>query len=314
MPSDLSAVQSELRPVAKKLPKISYNRWNVKFIRLLARLQPKAKIPEDLQIEHVFIKSQDQRYRIRLRIYKPRSSAALAPVLLWMHGGGFIIGAPEMSDPCLIQFNRELGIVVVSVDYRLAPENPFPAALEDGFSALSWISAHAQSLGVDPTRIAIGGESAGGGLAATLVQMAHDRGEIRPKFQMLVYPMLDDRSSINAELARKDYIAWTQANNRFGWESYLHQPPGSAQVPAYAVAARREDLSGLPPAWISVGTLDLFNEEDLAYARKLKDCGVDCEFMPIPAAFHGFDFLDQNLPIVREFRRAQIAALKKNLY
>ncbi len=202
----------------------------------------------------------------------------------------------------------------VSIDYRLAPEHPFPTPLDDCYAALKWVDAHGGALDIDPRRIAIGGESAGGGLAAALVQMAHDRREVNPVFQMLVYPMLDDRSSLRSNIANKELMTWSPESNRFGWESYLNQKCGLDQAPPYSVAARRADLSGFPPAWIGVGTLDLFYEEAVAYADKLNKCGVDCELVIVPGAFHGFDFYGPRLKIVDEFRKSQIASLRKHLY
>jgi acetyl esterase/lipase len=314
MTRDLSAIHPELRPVAKLIPRIPYNRPLVKLIRLGTRLQPRAKIPPGMRVEWRRIQSQDASHPIRLRIYRPVPGAAPAPVLVWTHGGGFVIGNPVMNDAFLLDFVRELGIVVVTVDYRLAPEHPFPAALDDAYVALQWAHDHAVELNADPARIAVGGESAGGGLAATLAQLACDRGEVPLVFQLLVYPMLDDRSAVDPQFAGGEHIGWTQANNRFGWESYLRQAPGVERVPTYSVAARRDDLSGLPPGWIGVGSLDLFCAEDAAYAQRLQASGVECQLVTVPGAFHGFDFPLPGLQIVRDFRSAQIAALRKHLF
>jgi acetyl esterase/lipase len=207
-----------------------------------------------------------------------------------------------------------LGITVFSVDYRCAPEHPFPAGLEDSYSALKWVVSHSQELGVDAKRIAIGGESAGGGLAASLVQLAHDRQEIKPVFQLLVYPMLDDRTVLRTDLDDRCYIAWNQKSNGFGWESYLGRKCGTGDGPEYAVPARRENLSGLPRAWVGVGTVDLFHDEDMAYARRLSECGVECEICAVPGAFHGFDILAPKAPVSRDFRKSQISALKRSLF
>jgi len=209
---------------------------------------------------------------------------------------------------------QALGIMVVSVDYRLAPRHPFPTPLDDCYAALKWVHSSAKALGIDPQRIAIGGESAGGGLAASLVQLAHDRGEIHPIFQLLIYPMLDDKSTLRTDLSHVDLHTWTQANNRFGWESYLDQACGSDNLPPYAVPSQREDFKGFPPTWIGVGTLDLFHDEDVAYTQKLKTAGVDCELVTITGAFHGFDQFDHDLPVVQAFRESQIEALRKHLF
>ncbi|MCK7516224.1 MAG: alpha/beta hydrolase [Ignavibacteriales bacterium] len=231
-----------------------------------------------------------------------------------MHGGGYVMGRPEQDDGSCAQFVHELDITVVSVDYRCAPKHPFPAALDDCHSALKWVFTHSQELNIDPGRIAIGGNSAGGGLAAALAQLAHDQKEIRPVFQLLVYPMLDDRTVLRTDIDDRNNVTWTHKSNRFGWESYLGQECGAEKAPAYSVPARRADLSGLPPAWIGVGDLDIFHDEVAAYAQRLRECGVACEWEVIPGAFHGFDVFDPKVPIVQGFRKSQIAALKKYLF
>jgi acetyl esterase/lipase len=278
------------------------------------RLMPAPQTPADILVENVFISGQDDHTKIRLRIYKPKSVSASTPVLLWLHGGGYVMGKPEMDDSICAEYVRELGIVVVSVDYRCAPKNPFPAGLDDCYMALQWAVSHSQELNVDTQRIAIGGASAGGGLAAALVQLAHDRKEIEPVFQLLIYPMLDDRTVLRADIDDSSNVTWTQKSNRFGWESYLGQECGAADVPAYSVSARRADLSGLPPAWIGVGSLDVFHDEDAAYAQRLRESGIECEMDVIPGAFHGFDVFDPQLPVVQDFRKSQIAALRKYLF
>jgi acetyl esterase/lipase len=275
---------------------------------------PASKTPEDILVENIFISGQDARTKIRLRIYKPRSIAAPTPVLIWLHGGGYVMGKPEMDDRSCAQYVRELGISIVSVDYRCAPKHPFPAGLDDSYTALKWVGSHSQQLGIDSSRIAIGGVSAGGGLAAALGQLAHDRKDIKPVFQLLVYPMLDDRTVLRPDIDDSNNFTWTQKSNRFGWESYLGKKCGAEDVPAYSVPARREDLSGLPPAWIGVGTLDVFHDEDAAYAQRLKECGVECEIDIVQGAFHGFDVFDPQLSIVQDFRKSQISALKKYLF
>jgi acetyl esterase/lipase len=311
---ELSTIHPELQAVARKLPAITYSRKNLWLMNLVMRWRPKPKPPADIVIENVFIPDQSYRARIRVRIYQPRSINAPTPALIWLHGGGYVLGNPEQDDECCVQYGRELGITLVSVDYRYAPKYPFPIGLEDSYAALAWVAAQAQSLGVNAQRIAIGGASAGGGLAAALAQLAHDRQGIQPVFQLLVYPMLDDRTVLRSDLADQRYIAWDQQSNRFGWESYLGRPCRVDDVPEYAVPARRADLSGLPPAWIGVGTVDLFHDEAVAYAQRLTACAVPCEIESVPGAFHGFDVFDSKIPIVQAFRRSQIAALRKYLF
>ena len=314
MKDNYSKIHPELQQVAKKSPSITFSKMNIGLFRLLMSLAPTPKNLKDILVENVFITGQDDRTKIRLRIYKPKSIAAPTPVLLWLHGGGYVMGLPEMDDLGCAQYVCELDITIVSVDYRYAPKHPFPAGLEDSYSALKWVESHSQQLGIDAKRIAIGGASAGGGLAAALVQLAHDRQEIKPIFQLLVYPMLDDRTVLRADIDDSNSPAWNQKSNRFGWESYLGKKCGAEDVPAYSVPARREDLSGLPQAWIGVGTVDIFHDEDVAYAQRLKERGIECELYIVPGAFHGFDVFDPQVPIVQDFRKSQISALKKYLF
>jgi acetyl esterase/lipase len=313
MPTDLTAIHPELRAVWKKFPRLTFNRWTTPLFDWLTRLQPRPNVPAGVGLEQINIPGQDGQHNIRLRVYRPQPLAAPAPVLVWLHGGGFIVGTPEQDDAYAFGLAQEVGIVVVSVDYRLAPRHPFPAALDDCDTALQWVHAHPQPLGIDPRRIAVGGASAGGGLAACLAQRTHDRGAIRLALQLLVYPMLDDRSALRAAVPHAELLTWNQASNRFGWEAYLQQACGSEPLPPYSVAARRADCSGLPPAWIGVGTLDLFHAEDLAYAQKLRDGGVECDLVVVPGAFHGFDALNDQAAVIRDFRQSQMTALRRCL-
>lgn len=314
MNNQFSKIHPELRRAAQRTPRFHFSRKNLWLINLFVRLMPSRKSIPGIHVENRHIPGPDGRTRLRLRVYKPQTMSAPGPVLLWLHGGGYVIGKPEQDDERCAHYVRELGIVVVSVDYRCAPQHLFPAGLEDSYAALHWAAFHAQELGGDAQRIAIGGASAGGGLAAALAQLALDRGGITPVFQLLVYPMLDDRTALRGEIDDSQNVTWTQQSNRFGWESYLGRGCGADDLPAYAAPARRSDLSGLPPAWIGVGDLDIFHEEDVAYGQRLRACGVGCTVDIIPGAFHGFDVFDPRIPIVQEFRKMQIAALRKYLF
>jgi acetyl esterase/lipase len=201
---------------------------------------------------------------------------------------------------------------VVSIDYRLAPETRFPGSLEDNYAALKWLHSNAQSLGVDPTRVAVMGESAGGGHAAMLAIAARDRGEIPLLFQLLIYPMLDDRTGSTREVPRHiGAFIWTPDANRFGWSSLLGMPAGSGSVPEGSVPARARDLKGLPPTYIGVGSLDLFVNEDIEFAGRLIDAGVPTELDVVPGAYHGFFFLVPNAAVSRRFSDSYNAALAK---
>ncbi|MFW0784520.1 alpha/beta hydrolase [Gordonia sp. CPCC 206044] len=236
-----------------------------------------------------------------VRITTPRGTTGDVPGLLWIHGGGYVIGTAQQDDALCRRFADDLGAIVVSVDYRLAPEHPFPAPLDDCHEALSLLRGLP---GVDTDRIAIGGASAGGGLAAQLALRIRDRGEPRPMLQLLVYPMLDDRTAA-ASGDETNLRMWHGKSNRFGWDAYL----GGAD-PVDVAPARRADLAGLADAWIGVGTHDLFHLEDLAYADRLRAAGVDCDVEVVDGAFHGFDLVSPAAPISREFYRRQAAALR----
>jgi acetyl esterase/lipase len=223
-----------------------------------------------------------------VRVYRP--SVIWSPAaLMWIHGGGFVIGRAVQNDRFCGATARELGMVVVSVEYRKAPKHPFPAALDDCAAGWAWMQGEAAALGIDAARVALGGESAGGGLAASLAQRLHDEAGTRPAAQWLFCPMLDDRTAARQELDTVDHFVWNNRLNRFGWRSYLRGEPGAASLPAYAAAARRADLAGLPPAWIGVGDIDLFCEEDLAYAERLRSAGVEAALDVVPGAPHGFE-------------------------
>jgi acetyl esterase/lipase len=214
----------------------------------------------------------------------------------------------------LQQASAAHGCVVVSVDYRLAPETRFPGSLEDNYAALRWLYANATELGVDRTRIALLGESAGGGHVAALAIAARDRGEVPVAMQVMLYPMLDDRTgSSRAVPAHLGVYVWDAAANRFGWSSLLGVPAGSHAVPRGAVPARVDNLRGLPPAFIGVGSIDLFVEEDIAYARRLIEAGVPTELYVAPGGYHGFDIIVPDARISKRFKAAWNDALSRGL-
>jgi acetyl esterase/lipase len=247
---------------------------------------------------------------VRVLVYRPQNAFGSLAGFLHIHGGGYILGSPEMSDARNRLLARDLGCVVVSVDYRLAPETAFPGAVEDCYAALRWLHTEAATFGVDVDRIAIGGESAGGGLTAALALVARDRGEVPLAFQLLIYPMIDDRTGTTVEPSPMvAEFGWSRGSNRFGWASLLGHDPGGADTSPYAAAARAEDLTGLPPAYIGVGTLDLFLEENIEYARRLMRAGVPTELHVYPGAYHGFQGLAPEARISKTFVSDYFAAL-----
>jgi triacylglycerol lipase len=258
-------------------------------------------------------------------IYTPRTDAPRTPMpstaggplpcVLAIHGGGYVAGSAAELGPVHRPLALAAECVIVSVDYRLAPETPAPGAVEDCYAALGWVLANAAMLNIDGARVGVMGESAGGGLAAALALLCRDRGEYRLAFQHLIYPMLDDRTC-----ARPDpnpfagEFLWTAENNAFGWESLLGIAPGSPDVSCYAAPARASDLAGLPPAFISTGALDLFVEEDIEYARRLVGAGVAVELHVYAGAYHGFDLFVPSAAVARAANRDSLAALRRALH
>ena len=222
---------------------------------------------------------------VPLRIHTPPGAGGARPCLLWLHGGGFVMGDCRMDDPELARWSAEFGCVAVSVGYRLAPEHPYPAALEDAYAALRWVAANAGRLGVDPARTGVGGGSAGAGIAAALALLARDRGGPAIAFQYLDAPALDDRMATPSS-GWEDASIWPAAANRFAWRAYLGARRGD--VPAYAAPARAADLTGLPPAFVCAGGADGFVDEDVEYAARLMRAGVPTELHVYPGAPHGF--------------------------
>ena len=219
---------------------------------------------------------------VPVRVHAPVDRTGLLPGVVAIHGGGFVIGDRTMYDGLFDRWCIDPGVVGVSVGYRLAPENPYPDPMEDCYRALKWTVANAEKLGIDPSIVGLYGASAGGGLAAGLALLARDRGEIHPAFQFLQYPMLDDRQATPSSRLDDLYI-WSRSSNAFGWKAYLGDLYGSDDVPVYAAPARAEDLGGLPPAYVCVGSLDGFRDEDIDYAQRLlhRECRLNCTCFPV---------------------------------
>ncbi|GMU40051.1 MAG: esterase [Chloroflexota bacterium] len=280
----------------------------------LARQQAAAApLPASVVIEDREVPGHGGEPPVRVRLYRRLGLAAGAPGFLWIHGGGMIGGTVESTDAYCARIAEEAGAVVASVDYRLAPEHPYPAPLEDCYSALHWFASAAADLGVERSRIAIGGASAGAGLAAGLALLARDRGQITVGYQHLVYPMLDDRNITASSHAVLDTRVWCRASNIVGWSAYLGGRAGEPGVEAYAAPARATDLTGLPPAYICVGSLDLFLDEDIAYARALLEAGVPAELHVYPGAFHGSVNTVPHSPLSRRWRDDEVASIRRAL-
>lgn len=305
---DATAYHPDLRSIARWLPKGVGVPW---LVRLLRRLpMPSSGVPGGITVSERPIADG---HPARVRIIRPGSDGPPRPAIVWIHGGGFVLGAARQDDATCARLAQRLDAVVVSVEYRLAPEHPFPTPLEDCFDAYELVLREAQALGIDPSRIIIAGQSAGAGLAAALALLLHDRQRPAPRLQLLIYPMLDDRTALR-DVDGRQHRLWNAASNHFGWSSYLGQPPGGADVADIAAPARRQHLAGLPPAWIGVGTLDLFHDEDVAYATRLREAGVPTTLTVVDGAFHGFDAVVPNKPVSRRFFEAQVAAIEAAIH
>jgi len=247
-----------------------------------------------------------------LRAYEPADrDPAAAPALLWIHGGGYVMGHPGYDDNLCLTFAEAAGCVVFSPDYRLAPEHPFPAGLEDCYATLVWIHQSAESLGLDPTRVAVAGPSAGGGLTAALSLLARDRGGPSICFQMPLYPMIDDRNMTPSSHEIMHPAVWNEYNNVAAWDLYLGGR--TEEVSPYAAPIRATDLSGLPPTYTCVGQLDPFRDETLEYVTRLAQAGVDVEFHLYPGGYHAFEVAAPDAEISIRARIEYVQALKRAL-
>ncbi len=236
-----------------------------------------------------------------VRVHRPVDAPGLLPGVLWLHGGGLVMGDRFQDDARFDRWCVRHGMVAVTVDYRLAPEARYPAALEDGHAALAWVGEHADALGLDPQRLGIGGDSAGGGLAAAVALLARDRRTVPLAFQLLVYPMLDDRRITRS--SRRAVSVWPPEANAYGWACYLGDRVGAPDVDVYAAPARAEDLAGLPPTYVVVGAQDGFVDEDIEFATRLNDAGVPVDLRVHAGLPHGFDVLAPRAVAVRQAMR-----------
>jgi len=293
---------------ARRMPRTSATRGNRRLLRALTRIG-RGRAPKHGELV-------DLGDGVTARVHRPAAADARTrrPAILHLHGGGLIIGSAVQGDALCRHLADELGVVAASVDYRMPPEHPYPTPLEDCYRALRWLAAQPD---VDASRIAVIGESAGGGLAASLALLARDRGEIALAGQVIAYPMLDDRTDESAAAHPRMLRLWNGPSNRLGWSMYLGAgAAGPAATPLdaatleLAVPARRADLSGLPPTWIGVGTLDLFHDEDLEFARRLTEAGMPVQLHVVPGAYHGFDKAESKAAVSRDFGARQVEALR----
>ena len=304
---DLQKVHPELREKFKRFPKLPlHNRFIVRLVSLFTSLTARRKSYEGVRIEDHSLGLFD------ITVYQPEIKSSGAGIL-WVHGGGLMMGSTTMNDPECARYVSRLGVVVVSVNYRLAPKHVFPAAIDDCLTAWQWFQDNCASLGVDEARIAVAGQSAGGGLAASLVQRLHDLGGVQPVAQGLFCPMLDDRTAVDTSLDKIKHFIWNNKSNRAGWSSYLGADFGADMISEYAAPGRRQDLSGLPPAWIGVGDIDLFYSENNDYCQRLQQAGVEVQLDVVPMAPHGFETLVAEANISKVFWESHFDFLRQKL-
>jgi acetyl esterase/lipase len=308
-------VDPELLPFLDMLPALALSDESLAEVRGRSFLMPvDPEAIENVDLQRRMIPGPAGAPQVEVLVFTPRAPAPIRPCILHIHGGGYISGSAEGGEAALRPAAADLDCIIVSVNYRLAPETVCPGAVEDCYAALAWLFASAAELGVDTARVAVKGESAGGGLAAALALLARDRGEYRLAFQSLTYPMLDDRTCVAKEPnPQTGEFLWTRHNNHYGWKALLGMEPGSDGVSPYAAPARAQDLSGLPPTFIATTTLDLFVNENIVFAERLIRAGVPCELHIYPGGFHAFD-IAPTAKVSIAARRDTREALRRALY
>ncbi|SIO89056.1 alpha/beta hydrolase [Nocardiopsis sp. JB363] len=282
-----------------------------------ARLAPGDET--DMTLGGVFTESEhtapgSEGHAVPLLVWRPRETTATTGALYWIHGGGMIGGTHRGGEiPELLEIAHELDLIVVSVDYRLAPEHPHPAPVEDCYAGLVWSHENAAELGVDPERIVVGGASAGGGLAAAVNLLARDRGGPALRAQLLLYPMLDDRNASVSAHQMAGVGTWDRTSNDTGWGCLLQGAHGGPDTSPYAAPARAEDLSNLPPTYLEVGTAETFRDEVVEYASRIWKAGGRAELHVWPGGYHSFDAIAPDAALSRSARGQRLPWLRRVL-
>jgi acetyl esterase len=311
------AIDPELLPWLEMLPAFSFaDRDSMLAARAaigeMANFVPAYEPVNPIDVRDLTVPGPAGAPDVPVRVYAPAQRVGALPGLLHIHGGGFVLGDLDTFHSGPLRLVDELGIVIVAVDYRLAPEHPFPAPVEDCYAALVWAGANAAELGIDPTRLGVSGESAGGGLAAAVTLLARDRGGPALCFQLLLIPELDDRLATPSMTAYLDTPLWSRPAAVFSWTSYLGTEPGGADVSPYAAPARADDLSGLPPAFVAVCQFDPLRDEGIAYAQGLMQADVLTELHHYPGTFHGSAMVE-TAAVTRRMIADELAAIRRGL-
>ncbi|PSL41556.1 acetyl esterase/lipase [Planomicrobium soli] len=267
----------------------------------------KGKDVNGLRCSEVWVDRKDGS-KIRVRIYKPLHLEKAVPGVLWIHGGGYAQGVPEMSGKMYQKLIETSDCVIVAPDYRLAIDAPYPAAFDDCYEVLLWMKNHAKKLDIRDDQLMVGGESAGGSLTAALTLYARDKGEVNIAFQMPLYPMIDDRM-LTASARENNAYVWNSDTNRWAWKLYLGERFGK-NVPAYAAPARATNYSNLPPTVTFVGDIEPFRDETIQYVENLKQAGVSVDFAMYKGAYHGFDIIHPNAEISKAATQFLMSSFK----
>ena len=313
---DASRLDEHHNNILAKLPIDLLDFTDLDRSRAMFESLPRLEPDPTVAIEEFLVPGHEGGPAVAVRVYRPGNLGPNPGALYWVHGGGMVLGSAERDDAACAQRAVSHRAIVASVDYRLAPEHPYPAPIHDCFAGLVWFASKAHEFGFDPARLAIGGASAGGGLAAGTALFSRDHGGPALCFQLLVYPMLDHRNITPSSHAILDRRVWHRNANLFGWNAYVGDAAGSTDagaVPIYASPSMADDLSGLPPTYINIGDLDMFLDEDVAYALSVGRAGVPCELHVYPGAFHGAASFVVHSPLSHRWSADETAALERAL-
>ena len=317
---NLDLVDSELIPYIESIPSSAHIDWsNIDLVRQQSR-EKREQLAESLpKIDDVistdyFVDIENE--RIQLRVYRPKNNSQKLPAVFWIHGGGFCFGSVDGDDYLVRSMTREIGCVFVSVDYRLAPEYPYPTPLNDCYAGIEWLFSKADKLSVDSQRIAVGGISAGGGLAAGLALLIRDKGEFNICFQALLCPMIDSRNITDSSYLVTDPRIWNRDSNIIAWQHYMGTTEclTSKAISKYAAPIFANDLYGLPSTYIAVGDVDLFLDEDINYSERLEAAGIGIQLEIFKGGFHAFEFLVPSAKISKLARATHSSAISAALF
>lgn len=287
---------------------VNSKKWSLKLMTRLVRLSKGQKVESAINETHHIASTTTQGHKIRTRVFRPEGSSKALPAMLYLHGGGYMMGLPEMANDFYADVLKRRDVVIVAPDYRLSQKDPFPAGFNDCYDVLLWMRDHAEELNIDPDKFIIAGHSAGGGMTAALTLKVRDTQDVKIGFQMPIYPMLDHRM-ITKSSKMLGSTMWDANINAFAWNLYLRNLQG--EVPSYASPALNKDYSEFPPTISFVGDLEPFYDENIAYIEALKEAGVPVKFKVFKGAYHGFEVGSPKTSIGQEANKFQLDAFEE---